>query len=106
MRQFDHSSEPYFHQEDYALALERMVIQDCMTDPRPLANKSLEPGGRNQTPSIGYPLYTWLSKYALMYMYIGIYVESRIFTNTSIYPAIIKICCSVHAYCPYMWQIC
>ena len=49
-------NKPDFHQEDYALALEGRLIQDCMTDPR-LVNNSLEPGGRDKTPSIGYPLY-------------------------------------------------
>lgn len=48
--------KPDFHQEDYALALEGRLIQDCMTDPR-LYNKTLEHGGRDKTPSIGYPLY-------------------------------------------------
>ena len=49
-------NKPDFHQEDYALALEGRLIQDCMTDSR-LYNKTLEPGGRDRTPSIGYPLY-------------------------------------------------
>ena len=49
-------NKPDFHQEDYALALEGRLIQDCMTDSR-LYNRTLEPGGRDKTPSIGYPLY-------------------------------------------------
>ena len=51
-----HWNKPFFHQEDYALALEARLIQDCMTDPR-LYNKTLKPGRRDRTPSIGYPLY-------------------------------------------------
>ena len=49
-------NKPDFHQEDYALVLEGRLIQDCMTDTR-LYNQTLEPGGRDKTPSIGYPLY-------------------------------------------------
>ena len=47
---------PDFHQEHYALALERRLIQDYMTDSR-LENKTLEPGRRDSSTSIGYALY-------------------------------------------------
>ena len=36
-------NKPDFHQEDYALDLEGMLIQDCRTDSR-LVNKTLKPG--------------------------------------------------------------
>ena len=49
---------PDFDQEDYALVLEERLILDhlCMIDPM-LVNKSLDLGGRDETFSIGYPLY-------------------------------------------------
>ena len=49
-------NNPDFHHEDYALALESRLIQDCMMDPR-LYNKTLEPGKRDSSTSIGYALY-------------------------------------------------
>ena len=51
-----HWNKPSIHQEDYALDLERRLIRACRMDPR-LCNKTLESGGRDKTPSIGYPLY-------------------------------------------------
>ena len=61
--------EPYVHHEDYALALEKMLIQDCkQIDPSRLANKTLQSGGRDRTGSIGYPLYMAFKVHTLMYM--------------------------------------
>jgi hypothetical protein len=56
-------NNPNFHQEDYALALESRLIQDHMKDPR-LSNETLEPGRRDRTPSIGYPLYMAFKVYS------------------------------------------
>ena len=46
------------HVEDYALTLERMLIEDCKADSR-LANKSVKPGRKCEKYSeiSGYPLY-------------------------------------------------
>ena len=49
-------NKPKFYQEDYALALEGRLIQDCLEDPR-LYNETLERGRRDRNRSIGYPLY-------------------------------------------------
>ena len=49
-------NKPNFNQEDYALALEGRLIQDCMRDPR-LYNETCESGRRTSTTYIGYPLY-------------------------------------------------
>ena len=49
-------NKPKFHQEDYALALEGRLIQDCLGDPR-LYNETLERGRRDRNRSIGYALY-------------------------------------------------
>ena len=50
-------NKPFFHQQDYALALESRLILDRMRwDPR-LDNETLEPGRRDSSTSIGYALY-------------------------------------------------
>ena len=50
-------NKPNLHQEDYALGLESRLIQKYMkSDPR-LANNTLATGGRDRTPSVGYPIY-------------------------------------------------
>ena len=67
-REAIHPDEPYFHQEDYALALERRLIQDCMTDSM-LANKGLEQGRRDRTPSAGYPLYMAFKVHTHVHVY-------------------------------------
>ena len=49
-------NKPKFRQEDYALALESRLIQDCLEDPR-LYNDTWMPGRRDGNSSIGYALY-------------------------------------------------
>lgn len=50
-------NKPNLHQEDYALGLESRLIQKYMkNDPR-LANNTLATGGRDRSPSVGYPIY-------------------------------------------------
>ena len=50
-------NKPSLHQEDYALALEGRLTQECMRkDPR-VANNTLASGRKSVTACIGYPLY-------------------------------------------------
>ena len=49
-------NNPDFHEEKYALVLERRLILDCMIDSR-LENKTLESGKRDSARSICYALY-------------------------------------------------
>ena len=50
-------NKPKFHQEDYALILESRLIQEYMRTDSRLANDTVATGRRDQTASIGYPLY-------------------------------------------------
>ena len=64
--------DPYLihvkHQEEYALELEYRLIKKYKKSDSRLYNKTLEPGRRDRTPSIGYPLYMAFKVYPIMHV--------------------------------------
>jgi hypothetical protein len=60
-----HGVRKKFHEEDYALELESLLIQDYWTDPR-LYNKTCMPGRRDGNCSVGYALYMAFKVYNFM----------------------------------------